>query len=111
MQKHPRQMRWRQFVPPLFIGGLLLSLFLTPFSAVFEFLCAGIVTAYLAADIGVSVMIASRDHWEYLPLLPVAFAAIHAAYGSGFLVGLIRFRGRWGSRNSWQEPQPQRQKR
>jgi len=30
-----------------------------------------------------------------LPLLPLVFATLHVSYGLGFLVGLVRFAGRW----------------
>jgi len=31
-----------------------------------------------------------------LPLLPIAYATLHLAYGSGFLFGLMKFWNRWG---------------
>ncbi|MEW6510884.1 MAG: glycosyltransferase family 2 protein [Bacteroidota bacterium] len=107
MQKHPRQMRWRHFVPPLFIATLTVSLLVVLLADGFEWFGVGILGAYLGADILVSLANASRVHWSHLPLLPLAFAAIHVAYGSGFLVGLIRFHRRWVRRGGWNNPQLQ----
>ncbi|HEX5081172.1 MAG TPA: glycosyltransferase family 2 protein [Blastocatellia bacterium] len=104
MQKHPRQMRPRQFVPPLFVATLLLSLAAAPLSLVFGawfawpfVLAAGSYTfANLAASISITVK--KRD-WPLSWLLPIAFATLHVSYGLGFLVGLIKFRNRWGGHN------------
>jgi hypothetical protein len=91
-------MRPRQFVPPLFVLGLLLSL-LAAFSPVFRPLAAILPAFYLLANLVASVATASRRGWIYLPLLPVVFAILHLSYGLGFLAGLVRFIHRWGDRN------------
>jgi glycosyltransferase involved in cell wall biosynthesis len=101
MQKHPRQMRPRQFVPPLFVAALLLSLAAAPLSFIYGVwfawpfvLAAGSYTlANLAAS--VSITVKKRD-WPLVGLLPIAFATLHVSYGLGFLVGLLKFRNRWG---------------
>jgi succinoglycan biosynthesis protein ExoA len=98
MQKHPRQMRPRQFVPPLFVAALLSSLLTAPFSALGKwsfFLVAG---SYLIANLGASVLTAGKRNWRLLPVLPIIFAILHVAYGLGFLLGLVKFRNRWGER-------------
>jgi len=101
MQKHPRQMRPRQFVPPLFVAALLLSLAAAPFSFIWG--------AWFAAPVGltagsyalanfvasVSITVKRRD-WPLFWLLPIAFAILHVSFGLGFLVGLVKFRNRWG---------------
>jgi hypothetical protein len=33
-----------------------------------------------------------------MPILPLVFTILHLAYGAGFLVGLVRFAGRWGDK-------------
>lgn len=95
MQKHPRQMRLRQFVPGLFVAALLFGLVLFPVFPVAKYF-----TALMASSYGVAVMVASifsaRKHeWQLLPLLPVAFTILHLAYGLGFLIGLAKFWNRW----------------
>ncbi|UCC52819.1 MAG: glycosyltransferase family 2 protein, partial [Anaerolineaceae bacterium] len=91
MQKHPSQLRLRQFVPVLFVLSLILSTLLP--------LCWGmlglILLAYSLADFVVSTGIAKEHGWRYLPTLILAHLAMHVAYGLGFGVGLIRFAHRW----------------
>ncbi|MEO1369338.1 MAG: hypothetical protein AAFX50_19345, partial [Acidobacteriota bacterium] len=38
----------------------------------------------------------SLRFWGLFVRLPPAFALLHFGYGLGFLVGLVRFAGRWG---------------
>ncbi|MCH9647220.1 MAG: glycosyltransferase family 2 protein [Deltaproteobacteria bacterium] len=99
LQKHPRQMRWRQFVPPVFVLALLLSLALaltpTPLRPAGRWLAAGVGGSYLVANGVASVWTAQKAGWRYLGVLPAAFALLHLGYGSGFLVGLVRFARRW----------------
>ncbi|MDX6498809.1 MAG: hypothetical protein QOG23_2069 [Blastocatellia bacterium] len=95
LQKHPRQMSSRQFVPPLFAMTLFLLCLTAPFLRAGRFLLAAIVITYLVLSLGASILSARRNHWRLLPLFPVAFAIIHFAYGSGFLLGLVRFWNRW----------------
>ncbi len=94
LQKHPRQMKARQFAPPIFVAWLLasaLSAWTVPGSVALA-LAAG---AYLIAILSASTHLASRHGWRYLSLLPAVFPCLHLAYGSGFLLGLLRFAGRW----------------
>jgi glycosyltransferase involved in cell wall biosynthesis len=95
LQKHPRQMQPRQFVPPAFIIGMVLLLF---FCLVFPWgwvLLVGLVGVYLVANLAASLLTASDAGWRYLPLLPLAFSTLHISYGLGFLMGLIKFWNRW----------------
>lgn len=98
LQKHPRQMQWRQFVPPLFVaallGSLALSIGVEPARRAF----GAIAGMYLFANLSASVLVAGRRGWAHLPLLPLTFAILHVSYGLGFLVGLVRFWNRWGDR-------------
>jgi hypothetical protein len=100
LQKHPRQMRWRQFAPPLFAAAVLGGLAFAPFSRWGRLCLIALSVLYaLAMTLG-SLGAARRGGWRLLPLLPPAFATLHFAYGSGFLAGLCRFWNRWGARGS-----------
>jgi glycosyltransferase involved in cell wall biosynthesis len=101
MQKHPRQMRPRQFVPPLFAGTLLLTLGLAPFTAIGRWGMALAAGCYAAGNLAASALTARRRDWRLLPLLAVTFAIIHLSYGLGFLVGLVKFWNRWTDRGQW----------
>jgi succinoglycan biosynthesis protein ExoA len=100
MQKHPRQMRVRHFVPPLFVGGLLVSVAASLFSAVALWLFVLAAGCYLLANATASIVTARHRGVEQPMLLFTAVATIHIAYGYGFLHGLIRFRRRWGDRET-----------
>lgn len=98
LQKHPRQMRPRQFVPPVFVLSLLSSLLLALFIPMGRWVFVLITGVYLLANLTASVWTASKRGWRYLPLLPVVFSILHLSYGLGFLVGLVRFAHRWGDK-------------
>jgi len=98
LQKHPRQMRLRQFVPLAFVLSLLFALLLSillPWGWLF---LVGLSGLYLLAAFFVSLRIASEKGWKYFLLLPPAFATIHISYGLGFLTGLFKFWNRWGDK-------------
>jgi succinoglycan biosynthesis protein ExoA len=97
MQKHPREMQFRQFVPPLFVLSLAVLSVMSTFSRVGLVALAALLCAYLAANVSASIMACRRSKWwRFLPLLCGAFGVLHLAYGSGFLWGLLRFWSRWG---------------
>lgn len=96
LQKHVQMMQPRQFVPPLFVAALLSALLLAGMGLAFAPpLLAATVGAYALANLAASVYLAAKNGWCYLPVLPLIFAILHLSYGSGFLLGLIRFAPRW----------------
>jgi len=106
LQKHPRQMSLRQFVPPVFAAAVAGGAVLAPTSRGIRRLWSATLAAYGLAAVGASVTVARRSGWRHLPLLPVAFAAMHLGYGGGFLAGLVRFARRWGERSEAPPPRP-----
>lgn len=98
LQKHPRQMSPRQFVPPLFVLALLLGLAGSAFSPPGRGFLALIVGLYLLADLAAALLTSARRGWKHLPRLPLVFAILHLSYGCGFLAGLVRFWNRWGDK-------------
>ncbi|HVG31084.1 MAG TPA: glycosyltransferase family 2 protein [Pyrinomonadaceae bacterium] len=103
MQKHPRQMRARQFAPPLFAAALLISVLLSPFFVAARLALAAIACAYVAANLCASALTARKTGRRLFPLLPATFATLHLAYGFGFLAGLVKFRNRWRDRRGQTE--------
>ena len=62
---------------------------------------AGLVLgSYIAASITATAVIAFRRGLRFAPLLPAVFATYHAAYGTGFLLGLMY----WPLRKLRQQP-------
>jgi succinoglycan biosynthesis protein ExoA len=91
MQKHPKQVRTRQLVPPAFVAVIIGASALAPFSQLGRIALAGSIGSYVVANVAASAS-ASRTRPDLLPLLPFVFGTIHVAYGLGYLVGLLRFR-------------------
>ena len=96
LQKHPRQMSWRHFVPPAFVaalGGLTALGIVVPAggaaprarSSASTLLAVLAVAASRRLRRGVGAWLATA----------LAFVSIHLAWGAGFLNGLITFAGRW----------------
>jgi succinoglycan biosynthesis protein ExoA len=87
LKKHPRQMSLRQFVPPLFVAGLVVGLPLALLNEVLAGLYLLAIGAYAALNITFSFRI-GRNVINALRLM-AAFATLHLAYGTGFWVGVI----------------------
>ena len=115
LQKHLRQMKLRQFVPPAFVASLLTSAFLAIISSLLSnphpqtFISLFIILgSYLFANLAASIWTASHRGWSYLFLLPLVYSTLHISYGLGFLVGLLKFAGRWGDKIGkvprWKDP-------
>jgi len=102
MQKHPRQMRLRHFVPGALVATLLAAALGALFSPWGWGALALVGGGYLLANLAASFATARRAGWRYWPLLPPVFATLHFSYGLGFLAGLVRFAGRWRE----QSPRP-----
>ncbi len=98
LQKHPRQMSLRQFIPPVFVLGLLGSILLASSSS-FRPLALILPVLYAVANLTASAITSAKKGWNYMLLLPVVFSVLHISYGLGFLTGLIRFANRWGDRH------------
>lgn len=95
LQKHPRQMSWRHFVPPAFVAGMVgLGVAATWLPAV-ALVLRGVTAAYL---LGV-LLAAAQASWRRGPVgvlaTALALICLHVAWGSGFLHGLVMFADRW----------------
>jgi glycosyltransferase involved in cell wall biosynthesis len=98
LQKHPRQMRPRQFAPPLFVLSLIFCLCLTALLRWGWLTLVSVGGCYALANLGASLLTAAKKGWKHFPFLPLAYAILHLRYGLGFLVGLIKFWNRWGDK-------------
>jgi succinoglycan biosynthesis protein ExoA len=113
LQKHPRQMRARQFVPAMFVAALVAGVDVVAFAPWLWPLPASVVSLYIAAAAAASASTALRlgwwrrlSDWRLVPLLAACFATMHVAYGVGSLTGAVGFWRRWG--RVGREPAPRR---
>jgi succinoglycan biosynthesis protein ExoA len=95
MQKHPRQMRLRQFIPAAFVLVLFLGSAFAPLSGAFGYGALACVAAYLILNLSASLLSVAKHGWNHVALLPGVFATLHFSYGLGFIVGTVRFANRW----------------
>ena len=93
MQKHPRQMRARQFAPPALVGGLLGSAVLGLVWRPFWGLLGAVAALYLLVNALASLSLSRR----HAPRLMIIHPILHLSYGLGFLVGLVHFARYFGA--------------
>jgi succinoglycan biosynthesis protein ExoA len=79
---HPRSIRWRNLIPPVFVAALIASVVLVPKHPSEALL---VPTLYLLLNTIVSLTIASRRGVKFAFVLPVVFLVVHVCWGSGFL--------------------------
>lgn len=96
LQKHPRQMRLRQFSPPIFVFSLLFFSILSLPAEWGRILFRLIAGSYILANLVASAFLANKKGWKYFFPLSIVYACLHFSYGIGFLVGMVRFASRWG---------------
>ena len=98
LQKHPAQMRPRQFVPFAFVLTIILGISLSILVLWGWISLASLVGVYLLSNLVASIITAKNKGWRYLPVLPFTFATLHLSNGLGFLLGLFKFWNRWGDK-------------
>ncbi len=89
--RHPRSLRWRQAVPPIFVFTILGLAALAPFWHQARVGLALLAALYLAALIlaGADMALRRRDA-RILPAGMAALATMHFAWGGGFLWSVLR---------------------
>ena len=95
LQKHPRQMSWRHFVPPAFVAGMIALALATPWSPVAALLARLGAGAYLLVVLTAGVQASRRRGIAGVLATALALICLHLAWGTGFLHGLIVFADRW----------------
>jgi len=90
IQIHPRSVRPRHLVGPLFVFSLFATGLLSLAHRGFFNLFLLAILSYLLVSLLSTLLIAHGKGWRYFPLLPVAFAVMHFGWGLGFLWGLVR---------------------
>jgi glycosyltransferase involved in cell wall biosynthesis len=95
LRLHPRSLRPRQLVAPLWVAalagsaGLALAAALGRAPAAAALLLPGLAALYTAAAVGVALVLGRRAGTAVTLALPLVFATLHFAWGSGFLRALL----------------------
>jgi len=91
LQRYPNTLRWRQALPPVFVLSLLFLVILAPFWVLARMLLGLELGFYFSVLLLGSISPARR---QADPLLfagiPLSIAVMHAAWGSGFLVSMVK---------------------
>ena len=98
LQKHPRQMSLRQFIPPLFALSLMMAFICSLIFSWGWIILTSIAGIYLLANLSASLKTSISKGMRFFPYLPLAYAILHLSYGLGFLAGLGRFWNRWSDK-------------
>jgi succinoglycan biosynthesis protein ExoA len=91
IQKHRRPASVRHLVPGSFVLSLIVLPLISLWWPVAAWVWLGLVGIYCGCNIAVSMLIAARQAWILLLLLPLVFACYHFSYGYGFLSGVWDF--------------------
>ncbi len=86
LRRYPHTLRWRQFLPPLFVLALGVLLILAPFLPFARWLLLAQVVGYAAVLFGASALAAWKERNPALALgMPLAIATMHLSWGAAFL--------------------------
>jgi glycosyltransferase involved in cell wall biosynthesis len=107
LQKHPLQMQPRQFVPALFVGGVVAAVLAAALTPLGYPLAAALIVAYAMAVAVAAIGLRRQTPAECI-LVAVAFVVVHTSYGVGMWIGLFRFWNRWGRRAAADGDRPHR---
>jgi GT2 family glycosyltransferase len=90
LRRYPDTLRWRQALPPLFVLSLLGFGLLSIFYPFARILLATELLLYFSIMILTGFYTAVQQRNAYLiPGLPLAIAAMHLSWGSGFLWSIL----------------------
>jgi succinoglycan biosynthesis protein ExoA len=90
LRRYPQTLRWRQALPPLFVGGLLTLLILGIFFNPARFGLAFLLVIYGLALAAGSFPAAFRSgDFRLIFAIPLAIATMHMSWGAGFLWSLV----------------------
>jgi glycosyltransferase involved in cell wall biosynthesis len=81
----------RQFIPPVFVMGLVLGAILSICIPIIGLLYGAVILIYLAAGMILGIKMAKKHHSAVLALaMPFTFFVLHFSYGVGYIHGIIK---------------------
>jgi len=90
VRRFPETLRWRQFLPPLFVCSLLFFFILAWFFPFARWLLLAEIAIYLGVLIlaGIQVALSQRD-WTMILGIPIAITIMHLSWGTSFLWSML----------------------
>jgi len=95
LQKHTNMMELRHFVPATMVAAFITALLLSLFRPSFIYIIILAAAVYLSANLLACIRVLKKEGWKYFLVMPAVFSTLHFSYGTGFLIGLIRFFNKW----------------
>lgn len=81
----------RHFVPFAFLMSLIVSAIGSIFWKPFLWLLLLILCMYFLCSLAATIVLCSKNGWNYFFILPLLFLSVHCAYGCGTIVGLFKY--------------------
>ena len=103
IQKHPNVFRLRHFIPAALVASVVVPLVVAIWLPPAALVSVAVLAAWLVGASWFARRVAVR-HEAPVPAVVAAYAVLHAAYGSGTWVGLVRFAPRWIVRRAGSVP-------
>lgn len=100
LQKHLGLMGGRHLAPPAAVATAAALQLLGPVIPGTPFLLRALVGVYLLAVVLVALLAPGRRGVAAVGAIALAFICMHAAYGVGFLSGLVKYADRWQKRGA-----------
>lgn len=93
LRRYMNTLRWRQALPPLFVGSVIVLLVVSLFIPAVGFILAAELFLYFLALILAGLQVGLRDGKPYLFIgLPMAISVMHISWGGGFLWSILSTR-------------------
>ena len=95
LRRYPESIRWRQFLPPILVGGFIALILLSFFSLFFLLLLLlGAVAYPISLFMGILLMDKQKADLQTRILTTLAIMTMHWSWGAGFLIsafaGILR---------------------
>jgi glycosyltransferase involved in cell wall biosynthesis len=82
---------WRQTIPPLFVGSLILTGILSFFIEYAWWCFLLILGSYIATNLFFSSLLSAKEGFKLFLFIATSFAALHVSYGIGYIKGILDF--------------------
>ncbi len=89
-QLYPETLRWRQFLPPLFVCSLIFFFILSWFFALTRWILLAEIGLYFGILLCAGIQVAtSLNNWRLLIGMPMAISTMHFSWGTSFVWSLL----------------------